>query len=139
MGQSYSYIMRKVWYHQIWIQNCLFFIVPDLLYNAWFILLYEEVFYTSFILDIVKNILCFIDYDQLYELNNLCTHDEFRFYEMNVWFSTFISNMYVINCIYDAATYVRSIDFFLVFYAQINHVPICIFYRLIMALYMHHV
>ena len=25
LGQSYSYIMRKVWYHQIWIQNNLGF------------------------------------------------------------------------------------------------------------------
>ena len=31
-GQSYSYIMRKVWYHQIWIQNYLGFIVSDLMY-----------------------------------------------------------------------------------------------------------
>ena len=30
--QSYSYIMRKVWYHQIWIQNYLGFIVSDLMY-----------------------------------------------------------------------------------------------------------
>ena len=29
---SYSYIMRKVWYHQIWIQNYLGFIVSDLTY-----------------------------------------------------------------------------------------------------------
>ena len=27
LGQSYSYIMRKVWYHQIWIQFCFGFIV----------------------------------------------------------------------------------------------------------------
>ena len=27
LGQSYSYIMRKVWYHQIWIQTYLDFIV----------------------------------------------------------------------------------------------------------------
>jgi hypothetical protein len=27
LGQSYSYIMRKVWYHQIWIQNNLSFMV----------------------------------------------------------------------------------------------------------------
>ena len=26
-GKFYSYIMRKVWYHQIWIQNYLGFIV----------------------------------------------------------------------------------------------------------------
>ena len=32
LGQSYSYIMRKVWYHQIWVQNCLGFIVSDLMY-----------------------------------------------------------------------------------------------------------
>ena len=31
-GQSYSYIMRKVWYHQIWIQKYLVFIVSDLIY-----------------------------------------------------------------------------------------------------------
>ena len=30
--QSYSYIMRKVWYHQIWIQNNLGFMVSDLIY-----------------------------------------------------------------------------------------------------------
>ena len=29
-GQSYFYITRKVWYHQIWIQNYLGFIVSDL-------------------------------------------------------------------------------------------------------------
>ena len=29
--QSYSYIMRKVWYHQIWIQNNLGFMVSDLI------------------------------------------------------------------------------------------------------------
>ena len=28
--QSYSYIMSKVWYYQIWIQNYLGFIVSDL-------------------------------------------------------------------------------------------------------------
>ena len=39
-------------------------------------LLCEEVFYTSFILDI----LCFIDYD----FNNICMHDEFHLYEINV-------------------------------------------------------
>ena len=27
LDQSYSYIMRKVWYHQIWILNYLSFIV----------------------------------------------------------------------------------------------------------------
>ena len=32
LGQSYSYIMRKVWYHQIWIQNNLGFIVLILMY-----------------------------------------------------------------------------------------------------------
>ena len=32
LGQSYSYIMRKVWYHQIWIQKYLGFIVSDLTY-----------------------------------------------------------------------------------------------------------
>ena len=32
MGQSYSYIMRKVWYHKIWIQNYFGFIVSDLMY-----------------------------------------------------------------------------------------------------------
>ena len=31
-GQSYSYMMRKVWYHQIRIQNYFNFIVSDLLY-----------------------------------------------------------------------------------------------------------
>ena len=31
-GQSYSYITRKVWYDQIWIQNYLGFIVLDLMY-----------------------------------------------------------------------------------------------------------
>ena len=31
LGQSYCYIMRKVWYHQIWIQNYLGFIVSDLM------------------------------------------------------------------------------------------------------------
>ena len=30
--QSYSYIMRKFWYYQIWIQNYLGFIVSDLMY-----------------------------------------------------------------------------------------------------------
>ena len=30
--QSYSYIMRKVWYHQIWIQNYFSFIVSDIMY-----------------------------------------------------------------------------------------------------------
>ena len=35
-GQSYSYIMRKVWYHQIWIQNHLGFIVSDLTYMPTF-------------------------------------------------------------------------------------------------------
>ena len=33
LDQSYSYIMRKVWYHQIWIQNNLGFMVSDLLYS----------------------------------------------------------------------------------------------------------
>ena len=37
LGQSYSCIMRKVWYHQIWIQKNLGFIVSDLIYIA-----YEE-------------------------------------------------------------------------------------------------
>ena len=32
LGQSYSYIIRKVWYHQIWIQTYLGFIVLILLY-----------------------------------------------------------------------------------------------------------
>ena len=32
--QSYSYVHRKVWYHQIWIPNNLDFIVSDLLYMA---------------------------------------------------------------------------------------------------------
>ena len=32
LGQSYSYIMRKVWYHQIWIQTYLGFIVLILVY-----------------------------------------------------------------------------------------------------------
>ena len=32
LGQSYSYIMRKVWYHQTWIQTYLGFIVLDLMY-----------------------------------------------------------------------------------------------------------
>ena len=32
LGQSYSYIMRKVWFYQIWIQNYLGFIVSDLTY-----------------------------------------------------------------------------------------------------------
>ena len=31
LGQSYSYIMRKVWCHQIWIQNNSGFMVSDLL------------------------------------------------------------------------------------------------------------
>ena len=31
-GQSYSYIMREVWYHQSGIQNYLGFIVSDLIY-----------------------------------------------------------------------------------------------------------
>ena len=31
-GQSYLYIMSKVWYHQIWIQNYFSFIVSDLIY-----------------------------------------------------------------------------------------------------------
>jgi hypothetical protein len=30
LGQTYSYIMRKVWYHQIWIKNYFGFIVSDL-------------------------------------------------------------------------------------------------------------
>ena len=34
LGQSYSYIMRKVWYHQIWIQNNLGFMVSDLMYTT---------------------------------------------------------------------------------------------------------
>ena len=32
-GQSYSYIMRKDWYHQIWIQTCLGFIALILCYT----------------------------------------------------------------------------------------------------------
>ena len=36
LGQSYSYIMRKVWYHQIWIQNNLGFMVLILLYTPYF-------------------------------------------------------------------------------------------------------
>ena len=35
LGQSY-YVMRKVWYHQIWIQNNLDFIVSDLIKIAEF-------------------------------------------------------------------------------------------------------
>ena len=31
-GQSYSYIMMKVWYHQIWNQNNLGFMVSELMY-----------------------------------------------------------------------------------------------------------
>ena len=31
-SQSYFYIMRKVWYHQIWIQNYFGFIMSDLMY-----------------------------------------------------------------------------------------------------------
>ena len=38
-GQSYSYIMRKVWYHQIWIQNYLGFIVLILTFMQYFILI----------------------------------------------------------------------------------------------------
>ena len=30
--QSYSYVNRKVWYHQIWIPNSLGFIVSDLMF-----------------------------------------------------------------------------------------------------------
>ena len=30
--QSYSYVNRKVWYHQIWIPSNLYFIVSDLMY-----------------------------------------------------------------------------------------------------------
>ena len=30
--QSYSYVNRKVWYHQIWIPSNLYFIVSDLIY-----------------------------------------------------------------------------------------------------------
>ena len=33
LGQSYSYIMRNVCYHQIWIQNYLGFIVLDLIHK----------------------------------------------------------------------------------------------------------
>ena len=32
--QSYSYVNRKVWYHQIWIPSNLYFIVSDLMYMA---------------------------------------------------------------------------------------------------------
>ena len=32
--QSYSFVNRKVWYHQIWIPNNLDFIVSDLIYIA---------------------------------------------------------------------------------------------------------
>ena len=32
LGQSYLYIMRKVWYHQIWIQNNFGFMESDLMY-----------------------------------------------------------------------------------------------------------
>ena len=31
LGQSYSYLMRKFWHHQIWIQNNLGFMVSDLI------------------------------------------------------------------------------------------------------------
>ena len=58
----------------------------SVVYNAWFISLCEEVFYTSFILYIVKNILRFIDYDKLYELNNICMHDEFHLYECLIFY-----------------------------------------------------
>ena len=34
LGQSYSYIMRKVWYHQIWIQTYLGFIELILQYMS---------------------------------------------------------------------------------------------------------
>ena len=37
LGQSYSYIMRKVWYHQIWIQNNLGFMVSDLFFIAYLV------------------------------------------------------------------------------------------------------
>ena len=33
LGQSYSYIIRNVWYHQIWIQNNLGFMVLILMYR----------------------------------------------------------------------------------------------------------
>ena len=42
MSQSYSYIMRKVWYHQIWIQNYLGFIVSDLVKGPKFGTLFFE-------------------------------------------------------------------------------------------------
>ena len=32
--KSYSFIMKKVWYHQIWIQNYVDFIVSDLMFTA---------------------------------------------------------------------------------------------------------
>ena len=34
LGQSYSCIMKKVWYHQIWIQNNLGFMVLILIYTS---------------------------------------------------------------------------------------------------------
>ena len=48
LGQSYSYIMRKVWYHQIWIQNNLGFMVLILTYICTFLSLrkkFENRFY----------------------------------------------------------------------------------------------
>ena len=63
--QSYSYIIRKVWYHQIWIQNNLGFMVLILLYNPWTTA--QQWFMTSYIVlfssiwDIALGSLAFFD------------------------------------------------------------------------------
>ena len=38
LGQFYFYIIRKVWYHQIWTQNYIGFIVSDLMKVHWSLL-----------------------------------------------------------------------------------------------------
>ena len=45
LGQSYSYIMRKVWYHQIWIQNNLGFMVLILMYISTYKAIFENLYY----------------------------------------------------------------------------------------------
>ena len=57
---SFFYIMRKVWYHQIWIQNYFGFIVWDLMYMLlWNYLQYFSYFTITVITTFHTNVLYF--------------------------------------------------------------------------------